>query len=103
MNLVVDEEVGALREVLAKQTVGVLVAAPLPRAVRLGMTGLLLPATMVHHLGLREVMYEHLDLGDAPVQAIEVTPEKKVVWALRAWAPPADLGPSTTIQILDGK
>jgi PQQ-like domain len=46
---------------------------------------------------------DKLDLGDAPVQAIEVTPEKKVVWALRAWAPPADLGPSTTIQILDGK
>jgi outer membrane protein assembly factor BamB len=44
-----------------------------------------------------------LDLGNAPVQAIEVTPEKKVVWALRAWTPPADLGPSTTIQILDGK
>ena len=46
---------------------------------------------------------DKLDLGNAPVQAIEVTPDKKVVWALRAWAPPADLGPSTTIQILDGK
>jgi hypothetical protein len=44
---------------------------------------------------------DKLDLGDAPVQAIEVTPDKKVVWALRSWAPPADLGPSTTIQILD--
>jgi hypothetical protein len=23
------------------------------------------------------------------------------VWALRSWTPPVDLGPSTTIQILD--
>jgi hypothetical protein len=44
---------------------------------------------------------ETLDPNNAPVQAIEVTPDKKVVWALRAWSPPADLGPSTTIQILD--
>ena len=44
------------------------------------------------------------DKGDpatAPIQAIEVTPDKKVVWALRSWTPPADLGPSTTIQLLD--
>jgi hypothetical protein len=39
--------------------------------------------------------------SNAPVQAIEVTPDKKIVWALRSWTPPADLGPSTTIQILD--
>jgi hypothetical protein len=39
--------------------------------------------------------------ANAPVQAIEVTPGKKVVWALRSWTPPADLGPATTIQILD--
>jgi hypothetical protein len=32
---------------------------------------------------------------------IEVTPEKKVVWALRSWTPPADLGPATVIQLLD--
>jgi outer membrane protein assembly factor BamB len=31
----------------------------------------------------------------------EITLDKKVVWALRSWSPPADLGPSTTIQILD--
>jgi hypothetical protein len=42
-----------------------------------------------------------LDTNNLPVQAIEVTPDKKVVWALRAWTPPADLGPATTIQILD--
>jgi len=42
-----------------------------------------------------------LDPADPPVQAIEVTRDKRVVWALRSWAPPADLGPSTTIQILD--
>jgi hypothetical protein len=44
---------------------------------------------------------DKLDPGNAPVQAIEVTPDKKVVWALRSWTPPADLGPATTIQILD--
>ena len=37
----------------------------------------------------------------APVQALEVTPDKRVVWALRAWGNPVDLGPSTTIQLLD--
>ena len=41
-----------------------------------------------------------LDLKNPPVQAIEVTPDKKVVWALRSWSDP-DLGPSTTIQLLD--
>lgn len=41
-----------------------------------------------------------VDPTNAPVQAIEVTPKKKVVWALRSWAAPADLGPATTIQIL---
>jgi hypothetical protein len=35
------------------------------------------------------------------IQAIEVTPEKKVVWALRTWTPPTDLGPATTFQFLD--
>jgi hypothetical protein len=44
---------------------------------------------------------DKLDPANPPVQAIEVTREKKVVWALRSWTPPADLGPSTTIQILD--
>jgi hypothetical protein len=41
-----------------------------------------------------------VDVSNAPVQAIEVTPDKKIVWALRSWTLPADLGPSTTIQIL---
>ncbi len=35
-----------------------------------------------------------------PVQAIELTPDKKVVWALRAWDNP-NLGASTTFQFLD--
>jgi hypothetical protein len=35
------------------------------------------------------------------VQAIEVTPAKEVVWALREWTAPTNLGPATTIQILD--
>ncbi|MBW8780626.1 MAG: PQQ-like beta-propeller repeat protein [Verrucomicrobia bacterium] len=34
------------------------------------------------------------------VQAVEVTPDKRVVWALRSWDAP-NLGPATTIQILD--
>lgn len=42
-----------------------------------------------------------LDPANPPVQAIEVTPDKMVVWALRSWTLPADLGPCTTIQILD--
>ena len=41
-----------------------------------------------------------LDAANPPVQAIEVTPDKRIVWALRSWRAPADLGPSTTIQIL---
>jgi hypothetical protein len=42
-----------------------------------------------------------LDRTNPPVQAVEFTPEKKVVWVLRSWNEP-DLGPATTIQILDG-
>jgi hypothetical protein len=42
-----------------------------------------------------------IDPANPPLQAIEVTPEKKVVWALRSWEAPADLGPSTILQILD--
>ena len=41
-----------------------------------------------------------LDPANAPVQALELTPDKKVVWALRSWTEP-NLGPATTIQILD--
>jgi hypothetical protein len=40
------------------------------------------------------------DPATAEVQAIEVTPDKKVVWALRSWEDPSNLGPATTIQIL---
>lgn len=35
------------------------------------------------------------------VQAIEITPAKRVVWALNSWTEPARLGPATTIQFLD--
>ncbi len=35
------------------------------------------------------------------VQVIEVTPGKKIVWALRSWDEPANLGPSTCVQLLD--
>ena len=34
------------------------------------------------------------------VQAIEVTPAGEVVWQLKSWNEPANLGPSTTIQLL---
>jgi hypothetical protein len=34
------------------------------------------------------------------VQVLEVTPEKKVVWALSQWKNP-DLGPASSIQLLD--
>jgi hypothetical protein len=40
-------------------------------------------------------------VGAETLQAIEVTPEKKVVWVLQSWVPPASLGPATTIQFLD--
>jgi hypothetical protein len=39
---------------------------------------------------------------DKVVQVIEVTPDKKVVWALHQWKNP-DLGPSSCIQILDDR
>ena len=42
-----------------------------------------------------------VDTNHPPIQAIEVTPDKKVVWGLRSWLAPAALGPATTIQILD--
>jgi hypothetical protein len=35
------------------------------------------------------------------VQILEVTPDKKVVWALSSWKDPADLGPASSIQLLD--
>jgi hypothetical protein len=39
--------------------------------------------------------------GKGTIQALELTPDKQVVWALRAWTPAANLGPATTIQFLD--
>jgi hypothetical protein len=42
-----------------------------------------------------------VDVENPPVQAVEFTPDKKVVWVLRSWKQP-NLGPATTIQILDG-
>ncbi|MGA2217281.1 MAG: hypothetical protein ABSG51_04295 [Terracidiphilus sp.] len=36
------------------------------------------------------------------VQAIEVTPAKRVVWVLNSWTDPENLGPATTFQFLDG-
>jgi hypothetical protein len=41
------------------------------------------------------------DPNNGALQAIEVTPDKKVAWALRSWGAPAALGPATTIQLLD--
>lgn len=42
-----------------------------------------------------------VDRNNPPVQFIEVTKEGEIVWELSSWNAPADLGPSTTIQILD--
>lgn len=42
-----------------------------------------------------------VDPAATPAQALEITPAKKVVWTLKAWAAPTDLGPATTLQILD--
>lgn len=42
-----------------------------------------------------------LDRKNPPLQAIEVTPDNKVVWELNSWNDPNDLGPSTIIQPLD--
>jgi hypothetical protein len=39
---------------------------------------------------------------DKVVQVIEITPDKKIVWALYQWKDP-DLGPSSCIQILNEK
>lgn len=42
-----------------------------------------------------------VDPATAPAQALEITPDKKVVWTLKAWIDPNNLGPATTIQLLD--
>jgi hypothetical protein len=42
-----------------------------------------------------------LNPTNLPIQAVEFTPDKKIVWVLRSWENP-NLGPATTIQILDG-
>ncbi|RYD20757.1 MAG: hypothetical protein EOP88_13820 [Verrucomicrobiaceae bacterium] len=42
-----------------------------------------------------------IDTATAPAQAFEITPDKKVVWTLRSWDEPNNLGPATTIQLLD--
>lgn len=45
---------------------------------------------------------DKLDLKNPPIQAIEVTPSREVVWVLQSWEDPY-LGPSTTIQVLGDK
>ena len=43
---------------------------------------------------------QKIDRKNPPVQAVEVTPDGKIVWELSSWNDPADLGPATTIQLL---
>ena len=43
-----------------------------------------------------------VDKDNLPVQFLEITPDKKPVWALREWEKP-NLGPATIIQFLDDK
>ena len=40
-------------------------------------------------------------LTEQSLQLLEITPDKKVVWALHSWQPPFALGPATTFQSLD--
>jgi hypothetical protein len=40
-------------------------------------------------------------LWPGSVQILEITPDKKIVWALRSWDAPADFGPASAIQLLD--
>ncbi|MDB6078893.1 MAG: hypothetical protein JWO82_2640 [Akkermansiaceae bacterium] len=42
-----------------------------------------------------------IDPATAPAQALEITPDKKIVWTLKSWTAPNNLGPATTIQLLD--
>ena len=44
-----------------------------------------------------------IDPATIPVQALEITADKKIVWALRAWDAPVNLGPATIIQLLDDR
>ncbi|HEY6955163.1 MAG TPA: hypothetical protein VI385_07955, partial [Flavisolibacter sp.] len=44
-----------------------------------------------------------IDSSNLPVQFVEVTPAKEVVWALRSWQMPVRLGPATSIQLLNTK
>ena len=44
---------------------------------------------------------KNLEEWPGSVQVLEVTPDKKLVWALRSWKDPVDLGPATAIQLLD--
>ena len=41
-----------------------------------------------------------IDGASSPAQVLEITPDKRVVWALHQWKNP-NLGPSTIVQILD--
>jgi len=45
--------------------------------------------------------YKNMEDWPHTVQVLEVTPDKRVVWALRSWADPGDLGPASSIQLLD--
>lgn len=42
-----------------------------------------------------------LDRENPPLQAVEISPDKHLVWELCSWNDPYDLGPSTIIQPLD--
>lgn len=46
---------------------------------------------------------KNMDDWHKTVQILEVTPDKKVVWALRSWDAPNDLGPASSIHLLDQK
>jgi hypothetical protein len=39
--------------------------------------------------------------GPDTIQAVEVTPATQIVWGLKSWTAPENLGPATTIEFLD--
>ena len=91
--LISDEQDALAREVNPKgETVWEFRLSELPR--ELGFSG---SQSCVRLANGNTIFCSRADSGKRP-QLVEVTPDKKVVWALKDWK---DLGPATAIQVLD--
>lgn len=91
--LISDEQDALAREVNPKgETVWEFKLAELPR--ELGFSG---SQSCVRLANGNTIFCSRADGGKRP-QLVEVTPDKKVVWALKDWK---ELGPATAIQVLD--